>query len=85
LEAETGISPAPVIELLQLMTKAGDFDRHHYVLRQETSSGTRVGSFEDYLSIKDGFVPNALADIDLVRHEVTSALVIRMFDDLLDE
>ncbi|CAN1576271.1 DEXHc_Ski2 domain containing protein [Paracoccaceae bacterium] len=85
LEAETGKSPPPIIELLQSMIKAGDFDRHHYILRQETSSGTRVGSFEDYLSMKDGFAANALADIDMVRHEVTSALAIRMFDDLLDE
>lgn len=85
LVLETGKSPPPIIELLQQMVKMGDFDRHHYCLRLETNSSTRVGSFEDYTSLKERFTADAEAALEVVRHDVTTALAFRLLISLDDE
>jgi hypothetical protein len=84
IELETGISPSPVIEMLQQMVKAGDFNRHHSCLRRETNSTTRVGSYEDLKTIADGFSADASADLDTVHNEVRVALALRIFSSIDD-
>ena len=84
LELETGISPSPVIEMLQQMTKAGDFNRHHFCLRKETNNASRVGSYEDLKTIADGFSADASAELEAVQNEVRHALILRSFSSLDD-
>lgn len=83
-ELETGISPSPVIEMLQQMTKAGDFNRHHFCLRKETNNASRVGSYEDLKTIADGFSADASAELEAVQNEVRHALILRSFSSLDD-
>lgn len=82
LELETAKSPSPIIELLQQMVKAGDFDRHQYCLRLESESNTRVGCFEEYSSLKEKFTVIPDADIETIRQEVSSVYIFQMFDIL---
>jgi hypothetical protein len=84
IELETGNSPSPVIEMLQQMVKAGDFNRHHSCFRRETNSTTRVGSYEDLKTIGDGFSADASADLDTVHNEVREALALRLFSSIGD-
>ncbi|SEK17495.1 DEAD/DEAH box helicase [Pacificibacter marinus] len=84
MELETGIPPSPIIEMLQQMVKAGDFNRHHAWLRRETNNTSRVGSYEELKTIEDGFSADANADLDTVHNEVRVALAIRMFSSIDD-
>lgn len=84
MELETGIPPTPVIEMLQQMVKAGDFNRHHSCLRRETNSTTRVGSYEELQTIGEGFSADSSAELETVLDEVRQALAIRSFSSIGD-
>lgn len=84
MELEAGIAPDPVIEMLQQMVKAGDFNRHHYCLRMETNSNTRVGSYEELQTISDSFSADSSAELETVLNEVRQALAIRSFSSIGD-
>ena len=82
MELETGIPTPQVIEMLQQMVKAGDFNRHHSSLRRETNSTSRVGSYEEFKTMADSFVANASAELETVQDEVRHALDLRSFSDI---
>lgn len=84
MEVETGMPPSPVIEMLQQMVKAGDFNRHHSCLRRETNSTTRVGSYEELETMADGFVADASAELETVQNEVRHAIILRSFSSIDD-
>lgn len=79
MELETGIPPSPVIEMLQQMVKAGDFNRHHSCLRRETNSTSRVGSYEELETMADDFEADGSAELETVQNEVKHAIIIRSF------
>lgn len=84
MELETGIPSSPVIEMLQQMVKAGDFNRHHFCLRRETNSITRVGSYEELQTIADGFSAGSSAELETVLNEVRLALAVKSFSSIGD-
>lgn len=75
----------PVIEVLPQMVRAGDYDRHHMVLRQMTKIASRVETFEAHISLRGSFKAGASAEIDVVREEVQAAISLQAFTDLDDE
>ncbi|ATF93800.1 DEAD/DEAH box helicase [Cedecea neteri] len=75
----------PVIEMLPLMVRAGDYDRHHMVLRQMTKIASRVETFEEHISLRGSFKAGASAEIDIVKEDVQAAITLQAFTDLDDE
>lgn len=75
----------PVIDMLPQMVRAGDYNRHHAILRQSTAAPSRVGTYETYLSLRDRFNAGPDAEMEAVREEVETALILRAFTVLDDE
>ncbi len=75
----------PVVDMLPQMVRAGDHDRHHAILRQSTTAASRVGTYETYLSLRAGFKAGAGAEMEAVRAEVDTALMMQAFTDFDDE
>lgn len=75
----------PVIDMLPQMVRAGDYNRHHAILRQSTAAASRVGTYETYLSLRDRFNAGPDAEMEAVREEVETALILRSFTVLDDE
>ncbi|APX90370.1 DEAD/DEAH box helicase [Brevirhabdus pacifica] len=84
MELETGFAPPPVVEFLQQMVKAGDYDMHHNAFRLETISTSRVGAFNSFQEIKSKFTADPSKSIEEVREEVRTAIVGSLFDSLGD-
>jgi superfamily II DNA/RNA helicase len=75
----------PVVDMLSQMVRAGDHDRHQAALRQMTEAASRVGSFKACLSMSVHFNTNPSAEMDVIRDEVTTAMLLQEFTDLDDE
>lgn len=75
----------PVVDMLPQMVRAGDHDRHHAILRQSTAAASRVGTYETYLSLRAGFKAGPGAEIEAIREEVDTTLMMQAFTDLDDE
>ncbi|TKK28972.1 DEAD/DEAH box helicase [Pseudomonas sp. CFBP13528] len=81
--AEIENSPLDFIELLPQMIRAGDYNRHQFVLRQNMAGSSRVAIHEAYLRLQASFDLNPNSSIDAVRSEVRDALfldLLRGFD-----
>ena len=72
----------PVVEMLPQMVRAGDHDRHHSALRQMRTVASRVETFEASVALAKYFSAGSSAEMDAVRDEVTSALMIQSLEDL---
>ena len=83
--AEEGGVSLPVVDMLPQMVRAGDHDRHHTALRQMTTNASRVETFGAYVSLRGSFKAGASAEMDVVRDEVTTAMLLQSFTDLDDE
>jgi superfamily II DNA/RNA helicase len=83
--AETGENMLPVIDMLPQMVRAGDYDRHHSALRQTTLNASRVETFETHSALRGYFKASTLAEMDIVRDEVSTAILLQEFNDLGDE
>lgn len=78
----TGEGPSlPVIEMLPQMVRAGDHDRHHTALRQMKNVASRVATYEASVALAKHFSAGSTAEMDVVRDEVTRAMVIESIDD----
>lgn len=75
----------PAIDMLSQMVRAGDYDRHHAALRQMTTAASRVDTFESCLALRGHFKAGPSAEMDVVRDEVTTAILIQSFTDLGEE
>ncbi|PJO49118.1 DEAD/DEAH box helicase [Ochrobactrum sp. MYb29] len=83
--AEEGGVSLPVIDMLPQMVRAGDYDRHHTALRQMTTTASRVETFEAHVALRGAFNAGASAEMDLVRDEVTTVMLLQSFTSLEDE
>jgi hypothetical protein len=83
--AEAGEVLLPVIDMLPQMVRSGDYDRHHAALRQTTSNASRVETFEAHSALRGYFKAGALAEMDVVRNEVSTAILLQSFNDLDDK
>jgi hypothetical protein len=83
--AEKGEVTRPVIDMLPQMVRAGDYDRHHAALRQTTSNASRVETLEAHSALQRYFKASAMAEMDVVRDEVSTAILLQMFNDLDDQ
>ncbi len=83
--AEEGGVSLPVVDMLPQMVRVGDHDRHHTALRQMTTNASRVETFGAYVSLRGSFKAGASAEMDVVRDEVTTAMLLQSFTDLDDE
>ena len=83
--AETGEIMPPVIDMLPQMVRAGDYDRHHAALRQSTSNASRVETLETHFALRSHFKAGALAEMEVVRDEVSTAILLQSFNDLDDQ
>ncbi|CAE6953574.1 hypothetical protein R69608_05970 [Paraburkholderia nemoris] len=83
--AETNGTMPPVIDMLPQMVRAGDHDRHHAALRQTKTIASRVETFESYLALRPYFKTGPSADMDAVRNDVTTAILLRSITELSDE
>ena len=72
----------PVIEMLPQMVRAGDHDRHHSALRQMKTVSSRVETFRASLALADHFSAGPTAEMEAVRDEVTTAVMVQSFDEL---
>lgn len=72
----------PVIEMLAQMVRAGDHDRHHSALRQMKTVSSRVESFKASVALAEHFSAGPSAEMDAVRDEVTTAVMIQSLKDL---
>ena len=61
-----------------------DYDRHHAALRQSTSNASRVETFETYSALQGYFMAGASAEMDVVRDEVSTAILLQSFNDAND-
>lgn len=75
----------PIIDMLPQMVRAGDYDRHHAALRQITTAASRVETFEACLALRGHFKAGPSAEMDVVRNEVTAAMLFQSFKGLNDE
>ncbi|WP_370128373.1 hypothetical protein [Bradyrhizobium yuanmingense] len=75
----------PIIDMLPQMVRAGDYDRHHAALRQITTAASRVETFEACLALRGHFKAGPSAEMDVVRNEVTAAMLFQSFTGLNDE
>ena len=82
--AETGEVMLPVIDMLPPMVRSGDYDRHHAALRQTISNASRIETFEAHSALKGYFKAGALAEMDVVRDEVSAATLLQASNDLDD-
>lgn len=82
--AEEGGVILPVINMLPQMVRAGDYDRHHTALRQMITNASRVKTLEEHVALRGYFKAGASAEMDAVREEVSSAMLLRAFTDLDD-
>jgi superfamily II DNA/RNA helicase len=73
---EDGRAMLPVIDMLPQMVRAGDYDRHHTALRQMTTVTSRVETFEAHVALRGSFKAGASAEMDVVREEVTIAMLL---------
>ena len=78
-------SSLPVVEMLPQMVRAGDHDRHHSALRQLRTVASRVETFEASVALAKYFSAGSSAEGDVVRDEVTRALIIHSLEDLGEE
>ncbi|NYS76588.1 hypothetical protein HZS80_02410 [Halomonas glaciei] len=81
---EDGIMP-PLIEMLPQMVRTGDYDLHHTALRQMSTHPSRVELFEMLFELNLPSIANAYATMDVVREEVTSAVMLKSFTALVDK
>ncbi len=72
----------PLIDMLPQMVRAGDYDRHQAALRQMTAAASRIETFEARASMRAYFKAGPLSEMEIVREEVTNALMIQAFTDL---
>lgn len=77
--AEEDGTMLPLIDMLPQMVRAGDYDRHHTALRQMIASSSRIESFEAIVALRGSFKADAYAEMDVVREEVSSAIVLQSF------
>lgn len=82
---EKGEVALPVIDMLPQMVRAGDYDRHHAALRQTTSNASRVETLEAHSALQSYFKASAMAEMDVVRDEVSTAILLQAFNDLDDQ
>lgn len=75
----------PIIDMLPQMVRAGDYDRHHAALRQITTAASRVETFQACLALRGHFKAGPSAEMDVVRNEVTAAMLFQSFTGLNDE
>ncbi|WP_244608913.1 hypothetical protein [Bradyrhizobium sp. SUTN9-2] len=75
----------PIIDMLPQMVRAGDYDRHHAALRQITTAASRVETFEASLALRGHFKAGPSAEMDVVRNEVTAAMLLQSSTGLNDE
>lgn len=75
----------PIVDMLPQMVRAGDYDRHQAALRQMTTSASRVETFEACTSMRAYFSSGPSSEMEIIREEVTNAMMIQAFTDLNDE
>jgi hypothetical protein len=75
----------PVIDMLPQMVRAGDYDRHHAAIRLMKTAASRVETFETHLALRGSFKAGASAEMDIVRDEVTTAILFQTLSDWDDE
>jgi superfamily II DNA/RNA helicase len=75
----------PLVDMLPQMVRAGDYNRHHTALRQMTTIASRVETFELYVGLSEFFNIGASAEMEVVREEVTSAMLLQAFKDIDEE
>jgi superfamily II DNA/RNA helicase len=83
--AEHGGIPLPLVDMLPQMVRAGDHDRHQTALRQMTTAASRVETFEACAAIRGYFKAGASSEMEIIRDEVTSAMMIQAFTDLSED
>ncbi|MFJ4397317.1 DEAD/DEAH box helicase [Pseudomonas sp. NPDC089396] len=76
--AESEISPLEFIELLPQMIRAGDHDRHQFVLRQNMVGSSRVATYDAYIRHLQSFDLNPNVSLDVVRSEVSGVLMLEL-------
>lgn len=75
----------PVIDMLPQMVRAGDHDRHHAAMRLMKTAASRVSTFETHLALRESFKASASAEMDTVRDEVTTAILVQTLSDWDEE
>lgn len=75
----------PVVDMLTQMVRAGDHDRHHAALRQMTTAASRVETFASSRALRGHFKAGPSAEMNTVRDEVTTAVLMQSFTDLDDK
>ena len=67
------------------MVRAGDYDCHQAALRQMTAAASRVETFEACASMRGYFSAGPSSEMEIIREEVTNAMMIQAFTDLNEE
>lgn len=75
----------PVIDMLPQMVRTGDYDRHQLALRQMTTAASRVETFEACASMRAYFKAGPSSEMDVIRDDVTNAMMIQAFTALDEE
>lgn len=75
----------PVIDMLPQMVRAGDYDRHHAAMRLMKTAASRVQTFEAHNTLRESFKAGPSAEMETVRNEVTTAILLQTLSDWDDE
>ncbi|AJE45654.1 DEAD/DEAH box helicase [Celeribacter indicus] len=82
---EIGVDEVPIASMLQRMVKAGDYDRHHTVLRIAIKNPSRIISLRACNELRTHFTAGTLDPIEAVQGDIRRALILQGFDDFGDD
>ena len=75
LSMEEGSLELSVIDMLPQMVRAGDYDRHHTVLRQTQTVSSRVQTYDICETLRPRFSAPPLSSIEEIRNDVSMAML----------
>lgn len=76
LSKEGDFPSLPVIDMLPLMVRAGDYDRHQAVLRQTQTVSSRVQTYYLCEELRSRFSAGPLSSIEEVLNDVSTAILM---------